>query len=170
MNTAKIRALTISDAEAFRELRLLALKQDAPAFGASFETESKQPLSFFQDRCSATENKVVFGAFHDEQLIAITSVIRETAPKCRHYASIFSVYTHPSYRSQGHSRRLLTTCIDQAKRWSGVDYLQLGVATTNQAALSLYQQAGFCIWGTLPAALRVEGQDIDEHGMVLKLR
>ncbi|EAR09836.1 GNAT family N-acetyltransferase [Reinekea blandensis] len=165
----QFRTLTESDAQGFRKLRLLALKQVPRAFGASYETESAQPLSFFQDRCKTTVDKITFGAFYQGNLISISSLVREMAPKCRHYASIFSVFTHSDFRGQGLSKHLLSQCIQQARQWAGVDYLQLGVATDNAAALAVYQQAGFQIWGTLPAALRVNGEDINEHCMVLRL-
>lgn len=165
----QFRALTESDANAFRDLRLHGLKKDPRAFGASYETESVRSLTFFRDRCTATSDKAVFGAFDDDCLIAISSVVREMAPKCRHYASIFSVYTHPDYRAQGLSSRLLALCIQRARSWPGLDFLQLGVATDNTAALTLYQRAGFQICGTLPAALRVDGEDVDEHILFLRL-
>lgn len=167
--TQYLRPLTAADAEAMRQLRLLGLKTDAGAFGASYETESQQPLSFFEERCRRRDDKVFFGGFVDNQLVALCSIVREKAPKCRHHASIFAVFTHPDFRGRGLSKALLQRCIEQAREWQGVDYLQLGVATGNRAALQMYQQAGFEIWGTMPAALRVDGVDYDEHCMSLKL-
>ncbi len=58
-----IRPLECKDAEAMRALRLLGLQTDAYAFGASYDHEREQPLSFFQDRCTPTDGKVFFGAF-----------------------------------------------------------------------------------------------------------
>lgn len=147
----------------------MGLKSDPWAFGASWETESQQPLSFFQDRCSQTDSKVFFGGFVDGYLVALSSIVRETNPKCHHHANIFAVFTHPDFRRQGLSKALLNRCIEQAKQWPGVEYLQLAVASNNEAALKVYQQAGFTVWGTMPSALRVDDTDYDEHCMALKL-
>lgn len=164
-----IRSLTQDDAFQMRELRLLALKTDASAFGASYEEESKKPLSFFENRCTSTQDKILFGAFDDQTLVAITNIVREAGLKVRQHASIYAVYTHPDYRGRGISKSLLNKCIDTARQWQGVEYLQLGVATNNLPALTLYQQVGFKVWGTQSSALRVNGEDIDEHYMALKL-
>lgn len=164
-----IRPLTKADAPAMRELRLMGLKTDAFAFGASYETESKEPLSFFEDRCETTETKVFFGAFENKHLVGLTSIVRETAPKYRHHANIYAVYTHPDFRGRGISKALLRASIDQAYRWQDVEYLQLGVATNNDAAIRVYESAGFKVWGTQESALRVDGVDYDEHYMALKL-
>jgi ribosomal protein S18 acetylase RimI-like enzyme len=165
-----IRTLTPDDAKAMRALRLMGLQTDAYAFGASYETESQEPLSFFESRCTPNDTNAFLGAFQDQQLVALTSIVRETAPKYRHHAGIYAVYTHPDFRGQGLSRGLLEKAIAITKSWDGVEYLQLGVATTNVAAIHLYESVGFKTWGTQESALRVDGVDYDEHYMALKLR
>jgi len=164
-----IRPLECKDAEAMRALRLLGLQTDAYAFGASYDHEREQPLSFFQDRCTPTDGKVFFGAFFKNQLVGLMSLVRETNPKTCHHANIYAVYTHPDYRGQGIAKKLLAQVIETAQSWTGLRYLQLGVAARNAAALAVYEQAGFVTWGTMESALRVDGVDYDEHFMSLDL-
>ncbi len=170
MMTFDIRPLTKHDAQAMRSLRLMGLETDSFAFGASYETESLQPLSFFENRCIKTSTKTLFGAFIGGRLVGLTSIVRQESLKANHYAGIYAVYIHPDVRGRGISSALLNTAIQQAKSWQGVEFLQLGVATTNQAAIHVYQKAGFKIVGTMPCALKVEGVDYDEHLMVLDMR
>lgn len=165
-----IRELTLDDAPQMRELRLLGLKTDSFAFGASFETESLQPLSFFESRCTSSYGKVLFGGFVDGQLVALTNLVREQGLKSNHHASIYAVYTHPNFRGRGISKALLTEAIHTAKNWPGLEFVQLGVATNNAAAIRVYEQAGFKTWGTQTSALCVDGKYIDEHYMALDLR
>lgn len=152
-----------------RELRLLGLQTDAFAFGASYEFESNQPIAFFEDRCALTDNSAFYGAFSADRLVGLMSLVRETSEKTKHHASIYAVYTHPDFRGQGVSSKLLRACIDHARSLIGVEYIQLGVATNNAPAIKVYEKAGFKTWGTMKSALRVDGIDIDEHMMALKL-
>ena len=165
-----VRVLTEKDAQAMRTLRLHGLKNDAFAFAASFAVEAQQPLSFFEQRCTEPDSTAFFGAFVEDNLVGITSIVRESSPKTQHYAWVHAVYTHPDYRAFGVSTSLLDAVIYHAKSWQGVDFLQLGVATINSAAIHIYQKAGFKPWGTQPSALRVEGTDYDELHMILDIR
>jgi RimJ/RimL family protein N-acetyltransferase len=168
--TFSIRELNPDDAPQMRELRLLGLQTDSFAFGASYETESLQPLAFFESRCTSSDGNVLFGAFVEEELVAITSIVREQGLKTKHHAGIYAVYTHPNFRGQGISGALLRKAINTAKEWQGLEFIQLGVATNNPAAIAVYKKAGFKTWGTQEAALMVNGEYFDEHYMALDLR
>jgi RimJ/RimL family protein N-acetyltransferase len=165
-----IRPLTEQDASAMRELRLLGLQTDAYAFGASYETESKQPLSFFESRCAQTENKCFFGAFVGDQLVGLASLVQETGPKTKHNANIYAVYTHCDYRGQGISTALIESAVSLARTWPEVEFIQLGVATTNIAAQKVYEKAGFETWGTQFGAMKVDGEYVHEQWMALDIR
>ena len=165
-----IRQLTIDDAAKMRDLRLLGLKTDPHAFGAAYETESKQPLTFFEKRCEDTDTQVMLGAFMENKLVALTSIVREIGLKTRYYAGIYAVYTHVDFRGIGISSALLKAAIDHAKTWQGVEFIKLSVTSTNITAFRIYQQAGFKQVGTLPRALREGDQYYDEHLLVLDLK
>lgn len=164
------RPFSPTDAPAMQSLRLEGLKTDAYAFGSSYQEEVTKPSEHWVARCTPNENSVCFGAFTEEgEAVAMLALVRETSLNARHHANIYSVITRQSHRGQGHSKRLLTMAIEQAKAWDGMEWLQLGVAVDNIPALTLYQKAGFKTWGTMKSALRVDGRDIDEHLMALKL-
>ena len=44
----------------------------------------------------------------------------------------------------------------------GVERVELGVTAGNEPALSLYESAGFRVYGREPAAIKVAGVDYDE--------
>ena len=165
-----IRPLNELDARPMRGLRLTGLQTDAFAFGASYENEKKQPLSFFESHCIQTDSKCFFGAFSDEQLVGLTSLVQDEAPKSKHNAHIYAVYTHPDYRGQGISTALLNAAIEMARTWTEVEFIQLGVATTNAAAIKVYERAGFKTWGTQFGAMKVDGDYVHEQWMALDIR
>jgi len=165
-----IRPLLTSDAESLRSLRLLGLQTDAYAFSSSYDEEIDKPLEFYENHCKSTPDKVFFGAFIENTLIGLTSIVRETHLKTQHHANIYAVYVHPDYRGQNIASMLLTACIDQAKQWQGVDWLQLGVAEGNTKAINAYLKAGFITWGTQQDTLRVGDQSYNELHMALDLR
>jgi ribosomal protein S18 acetylase RimI-like enzyme len=165
-----IRPLSVQDAEKMRELRLLGLQTDPYAFGSAYETEVKKPMEFFESRCEETGDKVFFGVFVQGSLKGMGSIRREQAPKYRHHAEINAVYVHPDFRGRGVSQLILKNCIDRARSWDGVEYIQLGVSTINEPAIHIYTKAGFSIWGTMKSALKIDGKDIDEHMMCLSLK
>jgi len=165
----KTRPLTVEDSLAFKKLRLMALELEPNAFGASFNSEKEQSLTFFEKRCSQTETNVVFGHFADDLLVGIINLVRGQSKKVCHQANIYSVFTHPDFRCQGISTILLSTIIDYALDQEGLKWLQLAVNATNQAAIHLYQQAGFISWGIQQEALKVDDVYYDEQMMALNL-
>lgn len=156
----EVRRLTPADAAAYRALRLESLQAAPKAFGAAFDEEAGKPLDWFAATLSTA---AVFGIS-----TGIAGFRRETAAKRRHIGWVWGVYLRPEARRQGHARRLLQAVIDHAR--GEVERLRLDVGTDNAPALALYQALGFSIIGTEPAALRVAGQDHDEHMMTLDLR
>lgn len=77
---------------------------------------------------------------------------------------ILNVATHPSYRRLGIAHSLLLYSLDFAYRKGGILYF-LEVRRGNQAALNLYQKAGFVTW-------RVRRQyyaDTGEDALIMRL-
>ena len=63
----------------------------------------------------------------------------------------------------------MTAAIEVARRWEGVDYLDLGVSENAPAAQALYESLGFRAWGREPESLEVDGRRYDEIFMSLRL-
>ena len=85
-------------------------------------------------------------------------------------AEILTVAVAPSFRFQGHGRRLLEAAIEVA-RDQGAETIFLEVAADNATAISLYHAAGFQLVGKRPGYYhRAEGSSADALVMKLTLR
>lgn len=165
-----IRQLTENDAEALWRLRLYALETDPISFGEAPEELQKMTVEEYASRLrSGGTGNFVFGAFDGEMLMGMTGFYRETAVKRRHKGWIWGVFVSPAVRGKGVGRSLLAKVIETAKVLPGIRCILLTVSTTQQAAIKLYQNAGFHSFGTEPQALLVGERFIDEHHMILEL-
>ena len=99
--------------------------------------------------------------------MGMVGVIRAARVKVRHKASLWGMYVSPRARGQGAGRALLDAAIGQVRAWPGVEQLELGVTDVAVAARTLYEAAGFRIWGREPRALQWEGRFVDELHLVL---
>ena len=161
--TFTIRALTAADTDAAHPLRQQALRQ-APLAFASSPGDSHETPDAWRALLGRAE---VYGGFDGRALRGMAGLRFNQAAKTRHKAHLWGVYVAPEARGRGLGRMLVAHVIAQARgRATQVD---CGVAAANAPALALYESLGFVRYGTEPAALRVDGQDIDEHLMVLRL-
>jgi RimJ/RimL family protein N-acetyltransferase len=148
----------------YREIRLEALRLHPDAFGASFEDEAAQPLSFFEQRMTAN---MIFGGFDGDVLLGTAGFRPETGAKRMHKALLWGMYVRPIARGTGLARRLVEAVIDHAK--DRVELLQLAVVADNLGAQRLYVSLGFEPFGTEPRSLKVDGRYLDEVLMVKML-
>lgn len=164
-----IRRLDSPDVPALVELRSLALTESPDAFGSSHEEFSERSpegrLEWAQDRLETG----VWGAFLEGRLVGMVGLKPETYLKSRHHATIWGMYVVPEGRGLGLGRGLMQAAIAHARTLPGIEWLQLGVGVGQTAAHGLYQALGFQAWGRMPAALKVEGRDLDEIFMALKV-
>ena len=157
-----LRQLSAADAQAFRELRLLGLREAPTAFGGAHADEERRTV---EDFAGSIAKGYIAGGFIEDRLVGVAGFYVMAGQKSAHRGGIWGVYVHPEARREGVGRAVLETAIAHAR--TRVLQVHLSV-TTGSAALRLYQQLGFEIYGTEPRALCVDGNYVDEHLMVLR--
>jgi ribosomal protein S18 acetylase RimI-like enzyme len=162
-----IRRLTHDDAAAYRALRLRSFREHPEAFTTSYEELEQQPLADSEKRMSAAHIKF-WGAFEDGRLVGYVGLERETRTKCRHKATLVSMYVAPEFAGRGIGRALVEALLAQA-RADGLQLIVLTVTDGNDKAAQLYERCGFRSFGVEPHAIQVDGRFFGKNHMYLLL-
>ncbi len=160
----RVRQLSPSDAESFRELRLEGLRLNPEAFGSTYDFEKDQPLTRYSGWLT---NSTVFGAFQNSHLIGTASFTQLSGLKDSHKGLLRAMYVRPTHRRSGAGRQLVQAIIELARQ--KVEQLQLSVVSDNQPAIRLYHSLGFRQYGLEKNALKHNNQYSDEILMSLEL-
>ncbi|WBL15960.1 GNAT family N-acetyltransferase [Sutcliffiella sp. NC1] len=165
-----VRKLVSVDAATYWNLRLEALKQNPEAFASSYEEalQKENPIEQVQQNLTA-KGSYTFGAFIENKLVGMVTLVQEKAIKLSHRANIFAMYVSPTARGTGVAKALIQTAIDEAKTLDGVIKINLTVVASNESAKRLYNSVGFQVYGTEKKALKVNETYYDEEHMVLFL-
>ncbi len=163
----EIRQLTAADAEVYRDLRLEGLQTNPEAFGASFEEEMDLSIESFASRLEGQGTFTFGGAFNQEDLLGVATLVQANKVKLKHKASIFAVYVSSKKRGLGIGKQLMIEIINQAKTLVDVEQINLTVVSSNVSAKGLYTSLGFHVFGTERNALKIGQQYFDEDYMVL---
>ncbi len=167
----EIRLLTVTDANKYWDLRLEALKQSPEAFSSSHEEAIQQeaPIERVANNLSA-EGNFTFGAFEQGELLGAVTLLQEKSLKLNHKANIYAMYVTPRKRGLGLGKALLSAAINQARKLTSIEKLNLTVVTTNEQAKKLYSSLGFKVFGMEVQALKINGQYFDEEYLSLFLK
>jgi len=164
-----IRHATTSDLDAFRELRLEALKNHPTAFGADYEESAARPNEYWQERLEFDKSQeALFFAEHESQLVGMTGIFRGSSKKSRHESTIWGVYVRPQWRGHHISETLIRSCLGWAKE-QGLAIVKLAVVTTNWSAIRCYERCGFTIYGKEPKAISYDSKYYDEYLMSIEI-
>jgi ribosomal protein S18 acetylase RimI-like enzyme len=165
-----VRTLTHADAAVFQLLRLAGLTECPTAFASSFDEECDLALAVVAERLGQRNDRAIFGAFQEHELVGMVGLKREDQLKLSHKAFIWGMYVAPKARKQGIGRLLVTNALAFAKLELQVRQVTLGVNAENGAAIALYERMGFKAFGREPCFMLVEGVPQDEIQMVCFLQ
>jgi ribosomal protein S18 acetylase RimI-like enzyme len=152
----QIRRLSRADAETFRAIRLEGLEQYPAAFSASFNEESNQPLSFFEDRL---DKNFVLGAERQNRLVGVAGFYVQHSEKTRHRGILWGMYVREEARGNGIARQLVEGIMAHARQH--VEEVALSVWAGNVAAIACYNSAGFSVTAQDARALKIGGAYFD---------
>lgn len=159
-----IRPLRPEDSALYRDIRLEALRMHPEAFSSSFEQESAQPLSSFEQRLTAN---TVFAGFLGHVVLGVAGFMPESSIKRAHKGHLWGMYVRPAARGTGLARQLVEAVLTFAQ--DRVELVQLSVVSGNVPAHRLYQSLGFTPFGLEERALKVQGKYLDEVHMAKRL-
>ena len=111
----QLRTLLPKDAEAYRVLRLEALKNDGRFFPSSYENEISQFLPVWQMLCTASSRRCVLGLFDQGALVATTSVSPWPEDTSGRTAIFGPSYVTPSHRGLGLGLKLCKARLEWAR-------------------------------------------------------
>jgi ribosomal protein S18 acetylase RimI-like enzyme len=165
-----VRRLTSEDAAALWALRLEALELEPMAFGSSPEEHRRTTPEQLADTLKTiAPDSFVIGAFVDGQLRGMAGFSREARIKTRHRGRIWGVYVAADARGRLLGRRMLQHLLDEVRTVPGIEWVQLCVAVNQTAARRLYASLGFEPRGIEHAAIKVDGRDIDEEHLEMRI-
>ncbi len=107
-----------------------------------------------------------FVAVTGEQVIGWCDINSVSDREVHRHCGLLGMGLVAEYRRRGIGQRLITAAIDAAQR-RGFLRIELKVRATNQAAIALYEKAGFALEGTLRKEWCANGQYCDSHVMAL---
>ena len=161
MSRFNIRRLGPADAADYRLIRLAALQGDALAFGSTYAAESGRSLREFAQRL---ETSRVYGAYAEDRIVGMAGFKPYEGARERHKAFVWGTYVRPEERRRGAARALMEAVLEDAR--GSVEQLVLAVVSDNAAAVALYRELGFEVYGTEPRALKNDDAYADEILMV----
>ena len=142
------RILKEEDINAYREIRLDCLRNHPDSFGSLYEIEmNSNELKFDKILRLKTNQSFLFGAFIQEELIAICGFTREERIKTKHRGKISHMYVKPVFEGKGIGKGILKNTLDEAFADDTLEIIDLGVVKSNEKAIRLYTSFGFEKYG-----------------------
>ncbi|MDT3497693.1 GNAT family N-acetyltransferase [Bacillus toyonensis] len=164
-----IRLLTKEDAKKYWDLRLQALQVNPEAFITTYEEAIRQenPIERVEGNLTSAIS-CTLGAFNEEKLIGVVTLLTEEKEAYKHKGHIVAMYVDAQNRRKGLARELIANAIQRARDIQ-LEQLTLGVVSTNEPAIKLYESMGFKTYGIEKRAIKINGVYSDDEHMVLFL-
>lgn len=149
MDNIKIRNAADVGWEAYRDLRLQALREEPHAFGSQHSQELKTSSNEWKERLEkykqADGNWMIF-ASDGSKSIGMVGAWQSEDDRKNKTVNLMATFVDQSYRGKGVSKLLMNALIGQLKK-SGIKKIKLEVSIKQEAAVQLYSNFGFKIVG-----------------------
>ena len=169
----RIESLTPEHAAELNALIKAGLKDFPTSFTTDFSNVENRPDNLVAEHLQSLQSIDDFrlGAFvQDDLLVGTVRLIRQRSPKQIHAAEIVFLFVHRDHQNQGIGELLMRSAIEKAQQISGLEQLHLAVCVDAQAAIRLYERAGFESTGIIRQQIKVNGRYYDQHCMWLSLK
>ena len=163
-----VRRLVPEDAEACAALRRGMLVEAPTAFLSSPGSDHGSDPEAVREQLGGGPHSAMFGAFAPE-LVGSVGLFRDRHPKAAHRINVWGMYVAPAARGTGLGRRLMEALLAHVRDLGDIGQVHLGVSESATAARALYESLGFLVWGSEPGAMRIDGRELVEHHMLLRL-
>lgn len=163
-----IRFTRETDAQAYRGLRLEAIRTNQTAFTTDYDTNLAQPPEWWAERTRGNERNAIYVAEANSALVGMSGIYCSETPKTNHNGIIWGVFVHPEWRGLKIVDALLNACVGWAREHE-LPIVKLSVVANNPVALRTYLRNGFGIYGLEPDAVRWVGVAYDEFLLYRKL-
>src|SRR5262249_40640576 len=147
LEKVSIRAIRPEDADALRELRLEALRDNPLAFTADLAESEAHPPEHWRDlaaRAGGEGNELIVVADGHTDLAGMAGIYLPKQPKLRHSGAIWGVYVRPAVRGRGLGEAIVNEVLDWARERKLMT-VRLSVVATNHWAKRCYERCGFTV-------------------------
>ena len=163
-----VRKIQSHESLLYRSIRLACLKNAPDNFGSIYEEEMSIPKLKFESYIEQeNDERFMFGAFDNGNLIGIVGFERVERQRACHRGEVVQMYIDAAYRGQNIGEQLLRGLIEQAFSVKGIEQLQLSLIASNRAAIKLYEKIGFQAFGVQPRYFKVGEHYMDQQFMQL---
>lgn len=157
MENITIRQLAPDDLEAFRQLRLEALRLHPDAYSSTYEDW----VQLSDDEWREKMQVPLFAAFDGDTPVGVTGLWPQNGMRTAHRALVVMVYVQSAMRGKSVAQ-LLFKAVEDYARGNNITQLELNVLADNQAAYKFYLREGYTEFGRRPNCLNLDGKMYEE--------
>ncbi len=154
----EVRRLEEDDAEAYRAIRLDALKNHPEAFQATYESSAELPLDAFAQRI---KRYALFGGFAEGELSGFVGFYPLRNARIAHKGILWGMYVREAARGTGLAEAMIQAVVDHAR--GKVEQIIISVIVDNERARRFYGRMGFEPYGLERRALKIGDRYYDEE-------
>lgn len=164
----KAKTINKDDWKKYRDIRLEALKEDADAFGSSYNEYKDKDDLYWENKASLLEEKngksFICVVLDDNNFMSIGGAYQDENNEW----NIVAIYTKKEFRGLGAGSLLFEKILEELNNRE-VKKVFLKVNAKRDSAVSLYKKFGFKILKLISGQILGDGERHDEYEMSLDL-